>query len=645
MHTPFIPHHNSVVASPPTHALKIYFNSLPSLRTPLIIPRFTIYLDYIAILLSFIAYLFNFPSPSSLSFYFTLFEILHFISRLPPLYVAPHLSTPLPIRMPPRGHRTAPTFDPGKPRELKRYFSELEFHFDAANVTDNTEKKNHATRYVDFNVAEIWESLPSFSDPSATYNNFRAAVFELYPAAGEEYKYTLADVDFLIAHRLRSDVTSLADLADYHAHFLAITNFLVSKQRLSEIEQQRAYPRGFPPALRSKVEQRLRIKFIDHLPDDPYPISDVYAAARFVLHTTRSASPSSSSIAPSPPNSSIEPIVNTEQLGTLFNELTKSIIAAIDSTHRHPRAAPSLTNTAPRTLECRFCGKEHFIRNCELVEEYNRAGKLMRNIDGKVVLPTGALGTSRHPGRFLKECIDEWHRRHPGHLAAPVEHSTILHSASTPCAASSAPTPSHTRSQAAVESRIAEIEAEIARLRSKRPAVASPISSRLQPFRAARADNSDARIISCAAYFTSRPVLCSLQPHRVNFVPQIRVPHCRIPSPPTSLITQHHVVRFQCRLCLAPFRVSPHRQIMHQQLVVCPRTWYRRFPQFAVPQTTFILTQNMLTPRIRSQEPPHTSHSLPKTRNIFYRRLLPLPSSLEFTRRLKGILVFSPRTD
>ena len=201
------------------------------------------------------------------------------------------------------------------------------------------------------------------------------------------------------------------------------------------------------------------MKFIDHFPDDPYPISDVYAAARFVLHGTRSTSPSFSSTTPPPSSSSLNPVVNTEQLGTLFTELTKSIIAAIDSTHRHPRAAPSLTNTTPRKLECKFCGKEHFIRNCELVEEYIRAGKIMRNIDGKVVLPTGAFVSRNIPGRILKERIDEWHCRHPGQLAASVEHSTILHTASTTCAASSLPIPSHTRSQVTVETRIAEIEA------------------------------------------------------------------------------------------------------------------------------------------------------------------------------------------
>ena len=54
--------------------------------------------------------------------------------------------------MPPRGDRTAPTFDPTKPRELKRFFSELQYHFDAANVTDDTEKKKQS----------VYESVTAF---------------------------------------------------------------------------------------------------------------------------------------------------------------------------------------------------------------------------------------------------------------------------------------------------------------------------------------------------------------------------------------------------------------------------------------------------------------------------------------------------
>ncbi len=233
----------------------------------------------------------------------------------------------------------------------------------------------------------------------------------------------------------------------------------------------------------SKVAHRLQLKLIDHYPDDPYPITDVYAAARFVLHSTRSTSPTISSTEPLPSSSSLDTVVNTAQLGTILAEFTKSIIAAINSTHRRPRAAPSLADTAPRKLDCAFCGKEHFIRNCDLVEEYRLAGKLKHNVDGKVILPTGAFVPRYIPGRFLKDRIDEWHCRHPGQLAvASISYGPMFNTISTSCAAPPPLVSTYSYTKSPAEARITEIEAEIARLRSKRPAVTSPIIPRLQPF-------------------------------------------------------------------------------------------------------------------------------------------------------------------
>src|SRR5271155_3324321 len=60
----------------------------------------------------------------------------------------------------------------------------------------------------------------------------------------------------------------------------------------------------------------------------------------------------------------------------------------------------------------------HFIRNCLEVLEYIKQGRCKRNIEGKIVLPTGAFVPREIPGTLLRERIDEWHRRYPNQLAA-----------------------------------------------------------------------------------------------------------------------------------------------------------------------------------------------------------------------------------
>ncbi|KAJ7148917.1 hypothetical protein C8R46DRAFT_826294, partial [Mycena filopes] len=81
-------------------------------------------------------------------------------------------------QMPARGDRNAPQFDSTKPRELHRYFTDLEFHFTRANVTDSTEKKRHATRFLSVDDQDVWESLAQFGDPAKSYDEFKAAVLK-----------------------------------------------------------------------------------------------------------------------------------------------------------------------------------------------------------------------------------------------------------------------------------------------------------------------------------------------------------------------------------------------------------------------------------------------------------------------------------
>ncbi len=192
-----------------------------------------------------------------------------------------------------------------------------------------------------------------------------------------------------------------------------------------------------------------------------------------------------------------------------------------------------------------------------LVEEYPPRRKLKHNVDGKVILPTGAFVPHYIPGRFLQDRIDEWHRRHPRTAIRRFDIVwTMFNTISTSCAAPSPLVSTYSCTQGPAEVRITELEAEIARLRSKRPDVRSPISSRLQPFRTARADHSDSRINSCAAYCTPRSFRCSFQPRRHIFTARSvfynSVSHCRTrahfdssppfrsDTPPRQLLSRLH---------------------------------------------------------------------------------------------------------
>ena len=323
-----------------------------------------------------------------------------------------------PIPMPSRGNRSAPKFDPKQPRGLRRYFDDLDFAFGRAGVTDVHEMKQHACRYVDVDTSELWETLEAYTDVTKTYDQFKDAVYALYPGSDEERKWSVADMDQLVGERSRLGILSLSDLGEYHRQFLAITTFLISKGRLSEAEQSRAFVRGFPPDLWRTISQRLQLKFPDHFPDDPYPLLDIHQAARYVLHGTPATQPVSSISATAATSQSTTSEVKTEDLAAILERITETFVKALTAT-----AATARADRPPRPAQtngnCNFCNEPgHFGRECLVADEYINAGKCRRDVQGKIVLATGAWIPRDLPGKCFKDRIDEWHRRNPGQLAA-----------------------------------------------------------------------------------------------------------------------------------------------------------------------------------------------------------------------------------
>jgi hypothetical protein len=137
-------------------------------------------------------------------------------------------------------------------------------------VVDETEKKKHACQYVNIDTADLWEAIPEF-DVTKTFDEFKSAIFKLYPGSESERKWTIADMDKLVREQLRMGILDVSDLRNYYRVFYTITQFLLTKHRISEAEQSRAFIRGFQLDLWRRISRRLEIKLPDHDPDDFIP--------------------------------------------------------------------------------------------------------------------------------------------------------------------------------------------------------------------------------------------------------------------------------------------------------------------------------------------------------------------------------------
>ena len=177
---------------------------------------------------------------------------------------------------------------------------------------------------------------------------------------------------------------------------------------------------------------QLQLKNPDHHPNVPHKVEEVYEAAQFVLQgytsfTQNLIASNSSQQLQQPQSPSNSPVystntpVKTEDLSTLFTGFTKSIIEALQSTQH--RCQPCANHSHEGKLECNYCGEKHFIHDCPHVPHDISAGKCKRNQDGKVVLPSGAYVPRDITGKFLCDCINEWHRKNPNQLGA----ATLIH--------------------------------------------------------------------------------------------------------------------------------------------------------------------------------------------------------------------------
>ncbi|KAF5379364.1 hypothetical protein D9615_006589 [Tricholomella constricta] len=328
--------------------------------------------------------------------------------------------------MPSRGQSSAPTFVPERARELRRYFSDLNHLFIECNVVDEQEKKMHATRYTDIDTADLWEQLDEFA-VGTTYDDWRKAIMALYPGASEERKYSMADLDHLLRERHRLGIQSNSDLGEYYRQFLSVTQFLVSKNRLSINERDRQFRRAFQPDLWAKIHRRLEILNPNHHPDDPYATETVRAAAEHILHGTSAVqrqeepprAPPQVTIAPSGSVTGATKSPNTgqplklEELHERIHLLEQHILRL----GQDKGGDGGRPNQSPND-NCLFCGGEgHYISSCPVHQAYAGEGRCRRTDDNKIGLPSGARIPAGTPGRYIKDKLDEWHRRNPGQLA------------------------------------------------------------------------------------------------------------------------------------------------------------------------------------------------------------------------------------
>ncbi|KAG6879146.1 hypothetical protein C0992_004820 [Termitomyces sp. T32_za158] len=165
------------------------------------------------------------------------------------------------LHMPTRGHFSALKWDETKPRELAQYFRELEYLLRDCNITDHTQMKEYASRYVSYDTTETWTGITEFNvqipggqegaaPQAATYEEWKAAVIRLYPGAEE---------------------------------LTRVAQWLLQNRKLYRKKERHLFQQSILTSLWTKIARQLEIARLDYHPLEPYDIKDVLEAEKWAL--------------------------------------------------------------------------------------------------------------------------------------------------------------------------------------------------------------------------------------------------------------------------------------------------------------------------------------------------------------------------
>ena len=140
--------------------------------------------------------------------------------------------------MPRCREHSIPTFDDTRLEELPHFFNNLELLLGHYNVIDENEHKQAALHYLSFQMETLWKMAEAWTDQTKMYQEFQDEIYKLYPGSSGDRTYTMQDLDLLLGHYARVGILMSVDLGEYHWKFLLITWYLISKGRLSTLEQR-----------------------------------------------------------------------------------------------------------------------------------------------------------------------------------------------------------------------------------------------------------------------------------------------------------------------------------------------------------------------------------------------------------------------
>ncbi|KAG2339098.1 hypothetical protein BDR05DRAFT_892293 [Suillus weaverae] len=181
--------------------------------------------------------------------------------------------------MPIHGTESAPKFN-GKMELLNEFLDQYEDIADQAVLAGQDCIKG-LIRYLSVNDKELWAGVPEAQ--LGDFDAFIKVVKVMYPGCEGDRYFTLTDLHTLSHNQSARPMRLHIKLGDYFREYIRVSQYLLAKAHIGEIERNCIFLEGFPSDVQAQIRMRLMIKFPDHHHEDPYPMTDVHKAAIFLL--------------------------------------------------------------------------------------------------------------------------------------------------------------------------------------------------------------------------------------------------------------------------------------------------------------------------------------------------------------------------
>jgi hypothetical protein len=79
--------------------------------------------------------------------------------------------------------------------------------------------KKYTCLYVNIDSSDLWESLPEHS-AMVVFADFITAIFKLYPGSEKDHKWSITNMDKLVAEHLHLGIHHTTELGIYYCAFL-----------------------------------------------------------------------------------------------------------------------------------------------------------------------------------------------------------------------------------------------------------------------------------------------------------------------------------------------------------------------------------------------------------------------------------------